>query len=156
MKPILLVLFLSLSAPPAILLAQEVASKPSPAAQAPTPAELSVRSKVLDLAGAFSNDGYRIRDGFWAGDLETGHPKLLEVNLFSGNEYWFCAAAGSKARKIAVTVFDESGQPVDFLEHSDGASAAAGVEPDASGRHWVQVELLEGDKSDFCLVYTYK
>lgn len=141
---------------PATMPAQEVAAKPSPATQAPTPAELSVRSKALELAGAFSNDGYRIRDGFWSGDLETGHPKLLEVNLFAGNEYWFCAAGGAKARKIAVSVFDENGKPLDFLEHSDGASAAAGVEPETSGRHWVRVELIEGDKSDFCLVYTYK
>ncbi|GAB4166214.1 MAG: hypothetical protein Fur0032_03490 [Terrimicrobiaceae bacterium] len=154
MKPIFPILSLAFLAGSAC--AQEVASKPSPATPASAPAELSVRSKALELAGAFSNDGYRIRDGFWSGDIETGHPKLLEVNLFAGNEYWFCAAAGAKARKISVAVFDESGQPVDFLDYSEGATAAAGIEPEVSGRHWVQVELLEGDKTEFCLVYAYK
>jgi hypothetical protein len=62
---------------------------PSPAV---AESDVSVRSKALELAGAFSNDGYKIRDGYWPGEIEQNRPQFLEVNLFSGNEYWFSAA----------------------------------------------------------------
>ncbi len=123
---------------------------------AATPDDVGTRSKVLELAGAFSNDGYRIRDGFWTGDIEKGRPRFLEVNLFAGNEYWFCAAAAQSARKIAVSLFSADGKPADFQTYHDGPVAAAGAEPEISGKYFVKLELLEGDKSPFCLLYTYK
>lgn len=116
----------------------------------------TARSKVLELAGAFANDGYKIRDGYWSGILEPGKPQILEVNLFAGNAYWFSAAALAPARKLSVTLFDENGRPVTGEVFQDGSTAAAGLLPDASGRYFVRLELAEGDKAEFCLVYSYK
>ena len=118
--------------------------------------DVSARSKALELAGAFSNDGYKIRDGYWSGEIETERPQFLEVNLFAGNVYWFSAAATPPARKIAVAVFDEKGQPVDFQTYEDGAVAAAGFAPEVSGRYFVKLAAVEGGKSQFCLLYSYK
>lgn len=123
---------------------------------APAETDVSARSKALELAGAFSNDGYKIRDGFWAGEIEPDRPQFLEVNLFAGNEYWFSAAATPPARKIAVAVFDENGQPVDFQTYEDGPVAAAGFAPESSGRFFVRLSAVEGEKSQFCLLYSYK
>jgi len=114
------------------------------------------RSKVLELAGAFANDGYKIRDGYWSGILEPGKPRILAVNLFAGNAYWFSAAALPPARKVSVTLYDENGRPVQGEVFQDGSTAAAGLLPDASGRYFVRLELVEGDKAEFCLVYSYK
>ena len=116
----------------------------------------SARSRVLELAGAFANDGYKVRDGYWSGVLEPGKPRILEVNLFAGNAYWFSAAAPAPSRKLSVAVFDENGRPVEGEIFQDGSTAAAGVVADASGRYFVRLEMLEGDKADFCLVYSYK
>jgi hypothetical protein len=136
-------LFLSL----AVLSAQE----------APETRERSTaRSRALELAGAFANDGYKIRDGYWSGVLEPGKPQILQVNLFAGNAYWFSAAALAPARKLSVTLFDENGRPVTGELFQDGSTAAAGLLPDASGRYFVRLELVEGEKADFCLVYSYK
>ncbi len=130
-----------------ILVAQEVA---------PPAENITTRSRALELAGAFANDGYKIRDGFWAGTLEPGKPQFLEVNLFSGNEYWFSVATLAPTAKLIVGVFDENGRPVMGEVFQDGSTAAAGVVADASGKYYVRVELVEGDKADFCLVYSYK
>jgi hypothetical protein len=118
--------------------------------------DVSARSKALELAGAFSNDGYKIRDGYWSGEIERNHPQFLEVNLYAGNEYWFSAATLPPMRKIAVAVFDEKGKPVDFQVYEEGAVAAAGFAPDISGRYFVRLTALEGEKSQFCLLYSYK
>ncbi|MFZ4774825.1 MAG: hypothetical protein ACOYM3_05655 [Terrimicrobiaceae bacterium] len=119
-------------------------------------AQTTARSKVLDLAGAFANDGYKIRDGYWSGVLEPGKPQFLEVNLFAGNSYWFSAAALAPARSLSVTLFDENGRPLETEVFQDSLTAAAGLVPDVSGRYFVRLELVEGDKADFCLVYSYK
>jgi hypothetical protein len=126
---------------------------PSPAA---TESDVSARSKALELAGAFSNDGYKIRDGYWPGEIEPDRPQFLEVNLFSGNEYWFSAAVNTPGRKIAVSVFNEQGKPVDYQSYEDGQVAAAGLLPEVSGRYYVKLTLLEGEKAQFCLLYSYK
>jgi hypothetical protein len=137
---------------PAVAFAQENPS-PSPAA---AESDVSARSKALELAGAFSNDGYKIRDGYWPGEIEPDRPQFLEVNLFSGNEYWFSAAVNSPGRKMAISVFDEKGKPVEFQTYEDGQVAAAGFLPEISGRYFVKLSLLEGNKAQFCLLYSYK
>ncbi len=122
----------------------------------PEETDLSARSKALEIAGAFSNDGYKMRDGYWSGEIEPGKGRFLEVNLFAGNEYWFSAAATPPARKLSVAVYNEKGKPVAVETYEDGAAAAAGFIPDVSGRYFVRVLLLEGEKSQFCLLYSYK
>lgn len=134
---------------------------PTPPAAAPTAtptgAEVtSARSQVLELAGAFANDGYKVRDGFWTGRLEPGKPQQVVVNLFAGNEYWFSAAALPPAGEIAVKVFDENGKLVESQTYQDGLKVATGVESLVSGKYFVQVQLLKGDASEFCLIYSYK
>ena len=129
---------------------------PTPPPPPTVESDVSARSKALELAGAFSNDGYKIRDGYWPGEIEPNRAQFLEVNLFAGNEYWFSAAVTSPGRKIAVSVFDENGKPVDYQTYEDGQAAAAGLVAEVSGRYFVKMSLLEGDKSQFCLLYSYK
>ena len=149
MKPFLFIALLGLA--PALL------AEPNPTpAPTPPPVTATSRSRALELAGAFANDGYKIRDGFWAGSLEPGKPLFVEVNLFSGNEYWFSAAALTPARKVVVDVFDQKGRPVAGERFQDGASSAAGLIAQASGQYFVRVTMTDGDKADFCLVYSYK
>jgi len=121
-----------------------------------TDGETEARRVALDLAGAFSNDGFKLRDGVWLGPLEPGKPRMVQVNLYAGNEYWFALGATNKAKKLAVTVYDETGKAVECEPYQEAATAAAGFSPDASGPYYVKIELAEGDAASFCLVYCYK
>jgi hypothetical protein len=140
----------------AALLSGAFAQENPSTSHAASEGDVSARSKVLELAGAFSNDGYKIRDGYWPGEIEPNRPQFLEVNLFAGNEYWFSAAVNSPGQKIAVSVFNEKGKPVDYQSYEDGQVAAAGFLPDVSGRYYIKLSMLEGDKAQFCLLYSYK
>jgi hypothetical protein len=135
--------------------AQDAPAKPA-GSPAPAKEDISARSKALELAGAFSNDGYKIRDGFWSGDIEPGRPQSVEVNVYAGNEYWFCVAALPPARKVALSIYNENGQPVESQQYDDGGVAAAGFVPEVSGRYFLKLSLVEGEKSPFCFLYTYK
>ena len=127
------------------------------AAPAENEGEVESREVALELAGGFSNDGYKIRDGHWSGRLQLNEPQRVVVNLYAGNQYWFALGATDKSKKVSVTVFDETGKQVEAEEfYQDVKRAAAGVSPVASGPYYVSVQLLDGEPTDFCLVYSYK
>jgi hypothetical protein len=135
------------------ILALAVAASPLRAA---TDDEVASRKLALEVAGAFSNDGFKLRDGNWCGKFEPGKPALIQVNLYAGNQYWFTVGSTEAAKKIAVTVFDETGKPVATEPYSDTSVAAAGFAPKNSGPYYVRLDLTEGAASAFCLIYSYR
>jgi len=123
---------------------------------ADTDREVEAHKVVLDLAGAFSNDGFKMRDGHWTGPLKSRENALVAVNLYAGNQYWFSVGAVDPAKKIEVAVYDETGNRVTTESYSEGERAAAGFTPTSSGQYYVSVSLVEGGESTYCLVYSYK
>jgi len=128
---------------------------PEPASS-PTDAEVKARASALEVAGGFSNDGFKSRDGHTFGTLAPKEPKFIQVNLYSGNQYWFIAAASGPAKRIAVTVFDEKGKFVPTELYENNAQAAAGFSPQVSGPYILRIEELSGEPATFCLLYSYK
>jgi hypothetical protein len=128
----------------------------NPAARAESDKEVEAHKAVLDLAGAFSNEGFKMRDGHWTGTIKTNEHALIAVNLYAGNQYWFSVGAVEPAKKVEVTLYDENGKLVPTESYDEGQRAAAGYSPTSSGQYYVSVGLLEGDASSFCLVYSYK
>jgi hypothetical protein len=124
--------------------------------RAETDEEVEAHKLVLDLTGAFSNDGFKLRDGHWTGTIKPREHTLIAVNLFAGNQYWFSAATNAKAKKISLDVFDENGKPVVTEAYNSGDKASAGFSPTSSGQYFVSLGLLEGEPTTFCLVYSYK
>jgi hypothetical protein len=118
--------------------------------------EVAARRTALDVAGAFANDGFKLRDGFWAGQFAPGKPKSRQVNLYAGNEYYFTLGATAGAKKVLVTVYDETGKPVSGEPYQDTSVAAAGFSPNNSGIFFVKVEVVDGAAADYCLIYSYK
>ena len=119
--------------------------------------QVAAREVALEMAGAFTNDGYKIRDGHWAGQLKSNAPQIVTVNLYAGNQYYFSLGSTDKAKKVNVVVYDEAGKQVGEEQFfQDRSRAAAGVSPVASGPYYVSVRLLEGEPTDFCLLYSYK
>ena len=124
--------------------------------RAETDEEVEAHKLVLDLTGAFSNEGFKLRDGHWAGEIKPKERAVIAVNLYAGNQYWFSAAANTKAKKIAVDVYDEVGKPMTTEIYNEGEKASAGFSPTNSGQYYVAVSLIEGEPTTFCLVYSYK
>src|SRR6476660_10483956 len=93
---------------------------------AETDAEVRARKDALDIAGAFSNDGFKIRDGHWCGVLKPHDHALVAVNLYAGNQYWFSAGATEPVKKIGVSIYDEGGKQLTAESYNDGEKAAAG------------------------------
>jgi hypothetical protein len=132
----------------------------------PVPTES--RRLALETAGAFENDGFRIRDGEWGASVAKGIPAFLQVTLFAGENYWFVAASPEAGVPLRVMIYDAAGKPFNGEVWNDksrsggeqsGSRSAVGVAPTLSGKYFVGVELVEdhGDKPvDFSLVYCYK
>jgi hypothetical protein len=118
--------------------------------------EVNAHKAALDLAGAFSNEGFKIRDGHWSGAIKPHEHVLIAVNLYAGNQYWFSVGATDTAKKLAISVYDETGKLVETESYNEGEKAAAGFSPTSSGQYYVMVDLVEGNESSVCLVYSYK
>lgn len=118
--------------------------------------EVAARKAALDLAGAFSNEGFKMRDGHWSGMIKPHDHVLIAVNLYAGNQYWFSVGATDTAKKLAVNVYDETGKLVQTEPYNEGEKAAAGFSPTSSGQYYVMVDLVDGNESGVCLVYSYK
>jgi hypothetical protein len=118
--------------------------------------EVNARKAALDLAGAFTNEGFKMRDGHWSGTIKPKEHALIAVNLYAGNQYWFSVGATEPAKKIAVNLYDETGKLVQTESYSENEKAAAGYSPTSSGQYYVMVDLVEGDASSVCLIYSYK
>ena len=128
----------------------------SPCARAERDSEVEARKTALDLAGAFTNDGFKMRDGHWCGTIKPHELALIAVNLYAGNQYWFSVGAIDPAKKIAVNLYDEAGKQVATENYNSGEKAAAGFSPTNSGQYFVSIDLVEGAASSFCLIYSYK
>ena len=125
-------------------------------ALAETDQEVAAREVALELAGAFANDGFKLRDGHWAGTLAPGESKIIAVNLYAGNEYWLSAGATEKAKKLNVDLFDETGAPVAVETFNAGTKAAVGFSVTNSGEYFVRIQLEEGEAAGVCFLYSYK
>jgi hypothetical protein len=123
---------------------------------AETDGEVNARRTALDLAGAFANEGFKLRDGHWAGTVNSEEPALIAVNLYAGNQYWFTAGTDDDSRKVEVDVYDEAGRKVVTENYAAGEKAAAGFSPTDSGQYFISVRLLEGEPRSVCLVCSYK
>lgn len=118
--------------------------------------QVDARKTALELAGAFSNDGFKIRDGHWAGDVKSGDRALVAVNLYAGNQYWFSVATDDKTAKIGVRLHDENGKPMTVEDYQGESTAAAGFSPAVSGQYFVSIAPTDGGTGTYCLVYSYK
>lgn len=125
-------------------------------ALAESDSEVNAHKAALDLAGAFSNEGFKIRDGHWAGTIKPHDHALIAVNLYAGNQYWFSVGATDAAKKLAINLYDESGKLLETESYNEGEKAAAGFSPTSSGQYYVMVDLVDGNESSVCLVYSYK
>ena len=119
--------------------------------------EVAARKGALELAGAYANEGFKLRDGHWSGPIKAGELKIVQVNLYAGNEYYFSVAGTEKAKKMTLALYDETGKSIPLDDpYQEGATAAIGFSPEASGPYYVRVLEAEGDPTAFCLVCSYK
>lgn len=123
---------------------------------AETDQEVAARETALDLAGAFSNDGFKLRDGHWSGMFAPHETKLFAVNLYAGNQYWFSAGATETGKHLTVEVFNETGAPVTTDKYHADGKAAAGLSVANSGQFYVRVGLDGDAPAGVCFVYSYK
>ncbi len=139
-----------------LLSAALLVSALSPLRAAENDREVEARKVALELAGAFSNDGFMIRDGHWSGEIGRSARPFIAVNLYAGNQYWF-SVGSEKTKSFGVRLYDEAGKPVVTEDFKDERRAAAGFAPTMSGQYYIGIDPAEGsEEGTFCLVYSYR
>jgi hypothetical protein len=129
---------------------------PAASLRADTDDEVAARNVATGVAGAFTNGGFKLRDGHWTGRLQAGKSQVIQVNLYAGNQYWFSLGATPSAKRLSIAIYDEAGRPLASEPYAEDGKAAAGFSPAASGSYFVKVSEKEGGPAAFCLIYSYK
>ena len=117
--------------------------------------ETRARKRALDVAGAFANEGFKVRDGHWSGSIGRDRT-LIAVNLYAANQYWFSAGATDQAKKVGIELFDETGRQLPTEHYEDVSRVAAGFSPTMSGQYFVALSVPDGGQATGCLIYSYK
>jgi len=154
------------------LLIASLALGPARAAFAESDAEVAAHRSILDLAGAFTNDGFKLRDGDYTGTLLPGKSVVIQVNLYAGNQYWFAVSTADSKSALSINLYDETGNLLKtepFATQADSTvkqppdpdatatnRAAAGFAPDLSGPYYVRIANSSSLPATFCLIYSYK
>lgn len=123
---------------------------------AETDDQTAARKAATDLAGAFANDGFKTRDGFWSGTIKPAERAVVAVNLYAGNQYWFSVGTNAKTKKLEIELFDETGRQVPVESYHAEGNGAAGFSPTSSGQYYVSIGVAEAEPAVCCLIYSYK
>ena len=129
-------------------------SKPSPIDWNETPT--CPRSRALENIRPFRSEGYHVRDGYWTGVLKRGEPLILDLHLFSGNDYWFSAANCDESTILQLSLFDSKGNPAGSAPVAEAGRATSAISVVRSGRYFLRLEMTTGDKAETSMVYSYK
>ncbi len=116
----------------------------------------SLRARALEFAGALANDGFNVRDGFWSARPSSARSRLLAVNLFAGNRYWFCVAGGPGGGAPKLAIYDSQGNPLEVQSRSEQGLAAVGTTAPVTGEYFVEVASPGGPLGEFCLLYLFR
>jgi len=109
-------------------------------------------------------DDWKMRAGDSVFSLTPKMPRIIQVTLFSGNQYCFMASAPPPALALKISIFDSTGHEVKsdvWKDHLTTPQARASVKflATESGTYFVKLTLVKshGMTSAECtLLYGYK
>lgn len=117
------------------------------------------KSKALEAATPYVEMGYELREDSWGGQLNSGESKVVQHQLFRGNEYWFWGGTSTVECDVSVEIFDSAGTVVSLETFSADGKAGARVLPAKTGSYLIQVTVeAKGGigKPDWALIYGYR
>lgn len=126
-----------------------------------TPARASVddsHSAALEAALPAVKQGFKIRQEYWKGKLNSGEQKAVKQQLFKGNEYWFFLGTDAEGATLKVDIYDSKGAKVTVETKTGENSAAVRVVAPATGTYVVVFSLSTKDKEEipWALAYGYR
>jgi hypothetical protein len=122
-----------------------------------TPEQLQQR--VMEAGRLLAEQGYRLRDDSWHGELTPEIRVRIPVFLFQGNDYRFIIATDGPLRELLISVVNQDGEPQPHRTEFGGppSTRAVSFAPQTSGLHYVQLGIAVGGGSHAsCLGFAYR
>ena len=154
MNPFAKVLLCTTSLLPAI-----VVLPPAIFASGVDPTTVYARAWAVLAAEPYVEQGFHLREEYWAGDLASGEKKAVRQQLFKGNEYWFWLGTEVDRAKVAVHVYDSDGKLAEEPDSWEkGHFAAAHIIPKTTGSYFIIVSVEESpeERTHWALVYGFR
>jgi len=99
-----------------------------------------------------------LRESWWDGVLEPGQQRIIQQQLFRGNEYWFWAGLSQEGAKVALHIYDREGKLVEAESFRADNVAGSRVEPPYSGIYYIRMVVLSSDETpvDWAVIYAFR
>jgi hypothetical protein len=110
-------------------------------------------------AEPYVEQGFQVREDYWAGDLASGERKAVRQQLFKGNEYWFWLGTEVDRAKESVHIYNSDGelaaQPDSWAKDH---LAAAHIIPKTTGSYFIIVSVEESPatRTHWALAYGFR
>jgi len=123
------------------------------------PTTVYARAFALLAAEPYVEQGFQVREDYWAGALASGERKAVRQQLFKGNEYWFWLGTEVDRAKVSVHIYNSDGN---LAEQPDSWAkdhfAAAHIIPKTTGSYFiiVTVEKSPAARTHWALAYGFR
>jgi hypothetical protein len=115
------------------------------------------RVNAIEMAHAFTDESFIVRDGFWRTRLAPNEEVVCALQLFAGVDYWICLGSGTPEAQLQMGLFTSAPRPVAVLERvQEPSRAAIKVRPRTSGLFYLKVRNNHGQAARVCVTYCYK
>ncbi len=114
-------------------------------------------SYAVDGIQPFVKQGFTIREEYWSGELGATTQNVITIQLFKGNEYWFCASTEATNTVISVHVYDDDGNIAESEYWRKAHAAGAHIVPRRTAFYYVITDMQNAPpKSRWSLIYAFR
>lgn len=122
--------------------------------------EAKVIAQQAALPKLRGEDGYILRESAWAGELEPGKARLLQVQLFKRNGYHFWFAVPDQRAAVNLNLYNGNGELVPTTEHRYPTTNIVGLEisPESTGIYFLRVSLQTNvqEPQSWSVIYAWR
>ena len=123
------------------------------------PTTVYARAWAVLAAEPYVKRGFHVREDYWPGELASGEKKVVRLQLFKGNEYWFWLGTEVDRAKVSVHIYNSDGE---LAEQPDSWAkdhlAAAHIIPKTTGSYFIIVSVEESPaaRTHYALAYGFR
>ncbi|MGF1656772.1 MAG: hypothetical protein ACFCU3_07320 [Verrucomicrobiales bacterium] len=115
-------------------------------------------SFALEAATPYVEEGFTVREEYWAGDLAEGESKAVNHQLYRGLEYWFWLGSDVEEATVSVHLYDNEGNLVEGESFQNGHLAGSKIQPQRTGTYFVVVTVHTSpeERTSWGLTYGFR
>lgn len=115
-------------------------------------------SAAMEAATDAVKQGFKVRQEYKKGEVESGGKVAVKYQLYKGNEYWFWLGVPEDGLTLEIDAYDSKGNKVTVEKKKSGDSASVRILPPKTGTYVIVFSITAKDsgKIPWALAHGYR